>query len=119
MTFTPDFALKHVGIYTKDKEEMAKMADQFSQMFALPKNARQTETFCGNVTEFLLREVGPGEHGHLAISTACLEDAVAWLAERGVKTRPGTEIYTPEGKLRFVYLEPEFCGFAVHLALKD
>ena len=119
MTFMPDFELKHVGIYTKDKEEMKQNAEVFAEMFNLPIRARDTETFCGNVTEFLLREIGPGEHGHLAISTSDVAGAVEWLAAKGVKTRPGTEKYNDEGKLFFVYLEPEFCGFTIHLAAKD
>lgn len=119
MAFTPDFELKHVGIYTKDKQEMKENAHLFSEIFALPLRERETESFCGNVTEFLLREIGPGEHGHLAISTACIEDAIVWLAEKGVKTVAGTEKRKEDGTIFFVYLDLDFCGFTVHLALKD
>ena len=46
--------------------------------------------------------------------TPDLDDAVAELREKGFAFKMDTAAYTEEGKLKNIYLEEEFGGFAIH-----
>jgi 2-dehydro-3-deoxyphosphogluconate aldolase/(4S)-4-hydroxy-2-oxoglutarate aldolase len=59
-----------------------------------------------------------GKNGHVAIGTLSVERAAAYLAGKGIATRPETEKRGGDGSLANVYLDVAIGGFAFHLFKK-
>ena len=60
-----------------------------------------------------------GTNGHLAIATNSVERAVHHLTKIGVSFNYKTAKYDASNNLKFIYLEKEINGFAVHLLQKN
>ena len=73
--------------------------------------------FCG--TEFELMKNGvKGKNGHIGILTYNIERALAYLADCGFKSVADSAQWTGNAEnspLKFIYLDKEINGFAVHL----
>ena len=61
-----------------------------------------------------MKSKGPGANGHIAIGTASIERAIAFLTRQGIKPDPNSA-KEKNGKLVAIYLKDEIAGFAVHL----
>ena len=59
-----------------------------------------------------------GTNGHIAMRTPDLSAAVEELKEKGFSFNMDTAAYTEEGKIKNVYLDGEFGGFAIHIMQK-
>ena len=55
---------------------------------------------------------------HIAMQTDDLAAAVEELREKGFSFRMDTAAYTEEGRLKNIYLDGEFGGFAIHILQK-
>ncbi len=111
------FELLHVGINTASPDEAAKLAELLCGVFGLaPKHGNKSE-FAGPYFE-CMKAPYLGANGHIAMGTDDLEGAVAELREKGYGFREETAAYTPEGKLKNIYMADEFGGFAVHIMQK-
>ena len=117
MSFTPDFQLVHLGVNCAGEAEASACAGRFAALFAIPRNpAKEGAGSCYSGTQIeWMRGPGPGTHGHLALSTADLPGARAWLEERGVAFDDASAKYFPDGRMMVIYLREQFGGFAVHL----
>ncbi len=110
------FSLAHVGVNCETREEAEKTAKLMCAIFDMPYIPNNSSVFSGTAAEFMIK--GLGTNGHIGISSNNVERAAYYLAEKGVKFVPGTEKYTPTGKLKVVYLQDEMGGFAIHLVQK-
>lgn len=111
------FELAHVGLNTADTQESAALSRLLSSLFNLEPRPGKKSEFAGTIFE-CMHEPYLGKNGHIALRTERLEDAVAELRAKGVGVREETAAYDENGKLKNIYLEGEFGGFAIHILAK-
>ena len=105
----PVFTLKHIGINTADGAAAAELSGCLCGIFGLtPGHENDTHIFAGSLFEVM-------KNGHIALQTADVEKAIAYLAGKGVGIREKTVRRDDSGSIIFAYLDREFGGFAVHL----
>jgi 2-dehydro-3-deoxyphosphogluconate aldolase / (4S)-4-hydroxy-2-oxoglutarate aldolase len=107
------FSLRHIGINSADETEAGKTAQQLMTLTGMQPLENPGAIFIGNQFE-VLKKPYLGTHGHIALATNFIERAVAFLERRGFTFKAETR-NEQDGKLRTIYLEKEFGGFAVHL----
>lgn len=109
-----EYTLAHIGINCDSSEEALKNAALFEALFGLKVKEGNSSVFAGTAVE-LNKAPGRGKHGHIAIGTPDVAEAVADLTERGFHVDPASAKLRPDGTLNAIYLSDEICGFAVHL----
>lgn len=111
------FELLHIGINQESPAEAAKLAEQLSMMFNLePRHGNKSE-FAGAYFE-CMKSPYLGTNGHIAMGTPDLGAAVEELKEKGYSFNMDTAAYNEDGKIKNVYLEGEYGGFAIHIMQK-
>ena len=114
---TNKFALEHVGFNCAAPEEALALAEQLSAMFNLnPRHGNKSE-FGGDYFE-CMKTPFLGTNGHIAMRTDDLDAAVEELKQKGYTFRMETAAYTDDGKLKNIYLDGEYGGFAIHILNK-
>lgn len=108
------YELVHVGLNLKNEEEALQTAKLLSLLFDLKIREGQKSIFAGEYFE-CMRSPYLGAMGHIAMGTPDLEAAVAELREKGFAFREDTAQYDEDGKLKNIYLDGEFGGFAIHI----
>lgn len=108
------FELAHLGINTPDPETALELAKLLSLVFNLKPRHGQKSEFAGEFFE-CMKSPFLGTNGHIAMRTPDLDGAVAELKEKGFAFRMDTAAYTEDGKLKNIYLDGEFGGFAIHI----
>ena len=111
------FELEHVGINTASPEEAEKLSQLLSLVFNLEPRHGQKSEFAGPYFE-CMKAPFLGANGHIAMRTPDLAAAVEELKEKGFSFNMDTAAYTDEGKIKNVYLDGEFGGFAIHIMQK-
>ena len=111
------FELEHIGINTPNPEEAEKLARLLSALFNLEPRHGQKSEFAGPYFE-CMKSPFLGTNGHIAMRTPDLAAAVEELKEKGFSFNMDTAAYTDEGKIKNVYLDGEFGGFAIHIMQK-
>ena len=111
------FAIKHVGINSETEEEAKRTADLFSNIFGFPQMELPISYFCGQDIE-VMKSIGRGRMGHIAIMTWSVERAIAYLERNGVEMDYTTLRTDAKGKPEFIYLKQDFGGFDIHLAVR-
>lgn len=111
------FELAHLGINTPDPEAALELAKLLSLVFNLNPRHGQKSEFAGEYFE-CMKFPFLGANGHIAMRTPDLDGAVEELKEKGFSFRMDTAAYTEEGKLKNIYLDGEFGGFAIHIMQK-
>ncbi len=111
------FELEHIGINTPNPEEAEKLARLLSALFNLEPRHGQKSEFGGPYFE-CMKAPFLGTNGHIAMRTPDLAAAVEELKEKGFSFNMDTAAYTDEGKIKNVYLDGEFGGFAIHIMQK-
>ena len=111
------FELGHIGINTPNPEEAEKLARLLSALFNLEPRHGQKSEFGGPYFE-CMKAPFLGTNGHIAMRTPDLAAAVEELKEKGFSFNMDTAAYTDEGKIKNVYLDGEFGGFAIHIMQK-
>ena len=101
------FELEHIGVNTPNAEEAAKLAQLLSMMFNLEPRHGQKSEFGGPYFE-CMKAPFLGTNGHIAMRTPDLTAAVAELKAA----------YFDDGRLKNVYLDGEYGGFAIHIMEK-
>lgn len=109
-----EFELAHLGINTPDPQAALKLAKLLSLVFNLNPRHGQKSEFAGEYFE-CMKSPFLGRNGHIAMRTPDLDAAVAELREKGFAFKMDTAAYTEEGKLKNIYLEEVFGGFAIHI----
>lgn len=111
------FSIVHVGMDHDDAETAAKEARKMSALLGLPiERESEKGMFCGPF-ELQKRHVR-GTHGHIALGTLNVERAKWHLEQRGFTFDESTATYTPDGRMKFIYMNEEIAGFAFHLLQK-
>ena len=108
------FELVHVGINTPDPESALELAKLLSLVFNLTPRHGQKSEFAGSYFE-CMKAPFLGTHGHVAMVTADLPAAVEELEGEGFTFDMDTAAYTEDGRLKNVYLDGEYGGFAIHI----
>ena len=108
------FELAHLGINTSSAEEADRLAKLLCRMFGLEPRHGQKSEFAGSYFE-CMKAPFLGTHGHVAVVTADLPAAVEELEGEGFTFDMDTAAYTEDGRLKNVYLDGEYGGFAIHI----
>lgn len=109
-----NFTLVHVGINTPNAQAAEELAETLCRMFNWKPRMGNKSVFAGSYFE-CMKAPFLGTNGHIALSTPDLEAAVEELKGKGLRFNMDTAAYTEEGKLKNIYLEGEFGGFAIHV----
>lgn len=111
------FELLHVGINTADPAEAEGLAKLLSFMFNLaPRHGNKSEF--GDPYFECMKAPFLGANGHIAMGTPDLTAAVEELKEKGFTFNMDTAAYNEDGRLKNVYLNGEYGGFAIHIMQK-
>ena len=117
MGYTPDLRFDHMGVNCADGEQAAACADRFALLFGIPRDPDREgagSCYSGAQIEWM-KGPGPGERGHIALATADLPGARAWLEERGFTFDDATAKYFSDGRMMVIYAREQIGGFAIHL----
>ena len=120
MGYPPDFEIVHVGVNCADAEQALGCAKLFETLFALKPNPEKDSAdacFTGTQIEWM-KVPGRGAHGHIALATADLPAARAYLEEKGMAFDEQSVKYFSDGRPMVVYAVGEIGGFAIHLMQK-
>ena len=108
------FKMLHVGLNCSDAKEAAELSARVSELFSFPVKDGNSSIMAGSGIEFR-KTPYLGAKGHIAIGVNSVDRAYYHLSQRGVKFRDDTLNRGKDGRLKSVYLQEEFSGFAVHL----
>ena len=109
-----DFKVVHIGINSADETASKNAATTFENLFGFTSKEGNKSYFCSDMLE-VMKMNGAGTKGHLAVGTASVPRAYAYLKRNGVEFNEETALYDEKGNLKFIYLKEEIGGFAVHL----
>lgn len=112
-----NFELEHVGINMNNAEEAKELAEFLSTVFNLSPRHGQKSEFAGDYFE-CMKTPFLGTNGHIAMKTMNLEEAVKELKSKNMTFNMDTAAYDENGKLKNIYLDGEFGGFAIHILRK-
>lgn len=108
----------HIGINHKDSAECIREAEKLSMLLGMPiEREGDKGLFVGNQFE-MMKQKGPGTHGHIAIGTSNVDRAKWHMEQRGFIFDESTATFMPDGRIKFIYLKEEISGFGIHLLLK-
>ena len=110
------YELGHIGINLPDTEACDTVCNDLADAFGFGIHNGETANFLDGQFE-VLKHFYRGAHGHIAIRTNSVVCAAADLEKKGYQLDMSTAGYSG-GRLRIVYLEKEFGGFALHLLQK-
>lgn len=112
------FELGHIGINADTESDAEGVANAFSTLFGgVPIKNGNSSFFAGTVVE-VMKAKGKGTHGHIAIRTNSVDRAVYHLGRQGVTFDQSTATFNADGSMKFIYINGDFGGFAVHLVQK-
>lgn len=111
------FELEHIGINTGNQGEAEQLAWLLCNLFNLEPRHGQKSEFAGNYFE-CMKNPFLGKNGHIAMRTSDLKAAMDELREKGFRFRMETAAYFEDGRIKNVYLDGEYGGFAIHIMQK-
>jgi 2-dehydro-3-deoxyphosphogluconate aldolase/(4S)-4-hydroxy-2-oxoglutarate aldolase len=109
-----DFKFVHIGVNAGSEDEAEKAVKLFETLFGLKRDVRSVSVFAGSGIE-IMKNAGPGLHGHIGIKTSNAAKAAAYLERMGIELRHDTVRLDKKGNVTFAYLKEEIAGFAVHI----
>lgn len=110
-----DFEIGHIGINHENADEAKKTAKMLSLLMGKPiERESEKGMFVGADFE-VMKGMGPGRCGHIAILTNSVDRAVYHLSKKGVKFNEESATFNADGTKKFIYLAEEFGGFGIHL----
>jgi 2-dehydro-3-deoxyphosphogluconate aldolase/(4S)-4-hydroxy-2-oxoglutarate aldolase len=110
------FSLGHIGLNATDETNAAEIANDFLP-FGYPVLDGAASIFMGTTFE-IMKKNGRGTHGHICFLCNNVDRSLAYLAQYGFKPIMETAQYMGDkgnSPLKFVYLDKQINGFAVHL----
>lgn len=108
--------LKHIGINTETEDETASLAKTVCSLFDLEYKPGNSSIFAGTPLE-IMKPGGKGTHGHIALAVNDVDRAIYHFGLAGATFDESTRT-TDEKGTKFIYLNGEFGGFAIHLTRK-
>ena len=106
--------LRHIGINGQNRVEAENIARLFSDLFGFAYKPGNSSVFAGSVVE-VMNEPYLGRCGHIAFGVDSIEETEAYFTEMGHPFLLSTIKRDNNGRIKAVYLEGDFGGFAVHL----
>ena len=111
------YKLKHVGMNCDNEQETGKIVEQLCFLFNLqPGPENETHAFVDGMFE-VMKNRKRGKCGHIALQTSDVELAMKDLASKGISFQEDTIRRNEEGKIIFIYLAQDICGFSFHLTV--
>ena len=110
------FELRHVGVNCENEDESMAVCRKLSALLNWPIKEGNSSNFVGTGFE-MMKKMGRGRNGHIAIGTNSVKRAKWHLEQRGFKFIEDSAV-VKNGKLIAIYLEDEIGGFAFHLVQK-
>ena len=112
------FAVAHVGVSTADDREAEAVARRFGALFGFEVKAGNSSIFASPGIE-VVKGRSRGELGHIAIRTASIPRALAYLVRNGFAVDQGSVKLGADGSPKAIYLAEEVAGFALHLLQEE
>jgi len=106
--------LGHVGINAGSDESAVAAARIFSVLFGLSPRESASNFMLDGAVE-VMKGIGPGTHGHIAITTASLKRARHYFERLGFSFNEASLKRNQAGQLHVIYFAEEVAGFAIHL----
>ena len=103
----------HVGINAQGAQDAHDITQLICTVFGLEYRPGEKSDFAGTLVE-VMHENGRGEKGHIALGVDSIEDAEAWIESQGHHYIMESAKYNEDGKMRLVYIDGSFGGFAIH-----
>ena len=110
------FELRHVGVNCENADESMAVCRKLSALLNWPIKEGNSSNFVGTGFE-MMKKMGRGRNGHIAIGTNSVKRAKWHLEQRGFRFIEDSAV-EKNGKLIAIYLEDEIGGFAFHLVQK-
>ena len=108
----------HIGINHENEQEAKNTAAMLSLLMGKDVERESAKgMFVGSQFE-IMKSVGPGRCGHIAVLTNNVERAIYHLGAKGVKFNEESATYNDDGTRKFIYLKEEYGGFGIHLIQK-
>ena len=111
------FELEHVGINTDNAGEAEQLALLLCKLFNLEPRHGQKSEFAGNYFE-CMKSPFLGNYGLNPNRTPVPYAALVVPVVKGFPLRMETAAYFKDGRIKNVYLEGEYGGFAIHIMQK-
>ncbi len=108
--------LRHIGINTSGEDETADLAGCLCKLFDLEYKPGNSSIFAGKPFE-VMKPGGKGTHGHIALAVNDVDRAIYHFGRAGATFDESTRTADEKGT-KFIYLNGEFGGFAIHLIRK-
>ncbi len=108
--------IAHIGINSENEQEAEKTAKLLCTLFDLDLKPGNSSIFAGKEFE-IMKSRGRGSHGHIAVATWNVDRAIYHLSRAGVSFDESTRTSDDRGT-KFIYLDGEIGGFAIHLTRK-
>ena len=108
--------IAHIGINSENEQEAEKTAKLLCTLFDLDLKPGNSSIFAGKEFE-IMKGRGRGSHGHIAVATWNVDRAVYHLTRAGASFDESTRTSDDKGT-KFIYLDGEIGGFAIHLTRK-
>ena len=105
--------IAHIGINSENEQEAEKTAKLLCTLFDLDLKPGHSSIFAGKEFE-IMKNRGRGSHGHIAVATWNVDRAIYHLSRAGVSFDESTRTSDDKGT-KFIYLDGEIGGFAIHL----
>ena len=106
--------LMHVGINTGNEEEAMKVANLIGGLLNMKVAPGNSSIFVGNKEFEIMKKVGRGTNGHIAIGCNNVDRAIYHLSQRGAKFDLDSKV-VKNSKTIACYFADEIGGFAFHL----
>ena len=108
------FKIAHIGINSENADEAKKVAEMLSLVTGMPLTKDgEKSVFTG--TEFeVMKSMGRGKCGHIAIATTSVDRAVYHLSAKGVQFDEDSATYNADGSRKFIYIKEDIGGFGIH-----
>ena len=114
----PQFHIAHIGINAQGEQDAAQIAEKLKAIFVFEYAVGNSSLFSANKAIEIMKKPFRGNHGHIAIGTGDIEQAIEHFRSSGIAFAEETAVIK-DGKLKAIYLEEEIAGFALHLVQVD
>ena len=108
----------HIGINNENEEVTYREAEKLALLLGCPVSKDSKKSLFVSSQIEMMKTNFRGTHGHIAIGTKNVDRAKWHLEQRGFVFDEPTATFTPDGRMKFIYLQDEFAGFGIHLVLE-
>ncbi len=107
----------HIGVNTQNEDEANKTSAQLSDLLKAPIKNTPASNFVGEIE--IMKGMGRGTHGHMALATKNLARTIAYFSSIGCEFEEGSMQSNKEGRPMVIYFKEEIGGFRYHLLQQD